>query len=155
MKPFAKITIYEIIPRLNILLTLSAVILGIYFSYNLMRPYQPLGLSNTNFKTILAELKDKESPAKAAENFVFQEEIFKKGRLFSQSGAKKTLPVKKGFILLGISVGKKNLAMLRDEGANKDYYCSEGDKIGNFTVKQILKDRVILDSGVNTLEITR
>ena len=60
------------------------------------------------------------------------------------------------FQLLGlISAGEKTAAMIRDLSEKKDYYCLGGEKIGSYIVKEILKDRVILESEGKTLEITK
>jgi len=60
------------------------------------------------------------------------------------------------FELLGlVSVGDKTAAMIRDVHENKDYYCLGGEQIGAFKVKHILKDKVILQSESQTLELYR
>jgi type II secretory pathway component PulC len=151
MKIFNKDNIYDLVPKVNIVLALCAVLLAIYLIFNLTHPYridrklkmQPLEIMNRNQAVILAE------------GAVFKEDLFKAKSLFNQSGLKKTAESRKEFILLGVSVGDKNLAVLKDTRGNKDYYCAEGDMIGDYRVKQIFKDKVILESGGNILEINR
>ena len=142
-----------IIPKINLLLSLSVVVLGIYLSLNLSRPYSGVSLGSRGFKTQPLELMGKESSVILQATPGFSEEIFKRKQLFNQSGKKNPALKKRTLILLGVSVGDKNLAMIRNTEDNKDYYCTQGDKIGDFRVKQILKDKVILESESGTLEI--
>ena len=86
---------------------------------------------------------------------MFKEELFKNRRLFSASFAGKVQEKESVFILLGVSMGTKNLAMIRDQAENKNYYCALGDNIGSFKVKQILRDKVILESADTTLELIK
>jgi type II secretory pathway component PulC len=138
------------VPKINILLSLGVIILAVYLALTLLKPYNPRTVSGGNIKLEMLALK---SSAPAKEIPIFEEGIFKKKQLFSQSLQKKTEEKKIELMLLGVSVGDKNLAMIRDITANKDYYCVEGDRIGNFQVKQIFKDKVILESEGKTLEI--
>ena len=133
------------IKKLNILLTISAIILIVLLSLKMLKPNQIISLSAKNFKIKPLAFTNNESIIlKGAASF--DEKIFKR-QLFSQSGKKKIGKEKQEFLLLGVSVGQKKLAMIRDTRENKDYYCAEGDIIVGFKVKQILKDKVILESG--------
>ena len=115
-----------------------------------LRPYRPIPLSGGDIRLqplkLTSDVLTKGIPA-------FEENIFKKKHLFSQSAKKKAEEKKPEFILLGVSVGDKNLAMIRDVNGNKDYYCLEGESIGNFRVKQVFKNKVILESEGKILEI--
>jgi type II secretory pathway component PulC len=75
--------------------------------------------------------------------------------LFSASGKKTVSQDTKSIVLVGVSMGEKKLAIIRNTKTNKDYYCTEGDIAGDYTIKQILKDKVILESEGNTLELIR
>jgi type II secretory pathway component PulC len=85
----------------------------------------------------------------------FSVDSFKKSELFRSSGRKTTVQDTKSFVLLGVSMGDKKLAILQDTKAKKDYYCTEGDIVGEYTVKAISRDKVVLEYEGNTLEITR
>ena len=143
------------VPKVNISLSLSIIVLAVYFAIVQMQPYPSVALSNRNLKSEASRLINKESSAMLKGTYTFDEKIFKKKSLFSQPVKKKAEEKKQVFILLGVSVGDKNLAMIRDVTENRDYYCVEGDRIGSFKVKQILKDRVILESEGKTLEISQ
>jgi len=141
------------IKKLNILLTLSALILIVFLSLKMLKPNQTIPLNAKDFKIKPFALTNNESIIfKGAA--AFDEEIFKR-RIFGQSAKKKTEKEKQEFLLLGVSVGQKKLAMIRDTRENKDYYCAEGDIIVGFKVKQILKDKVILESDSRTIEISQ
>lgn len=57
------------------------------------------------------------------------------------------------FVLMGVSLGNKRLAMLRDR-QNRWFYCTQGQKLGDYTVKQIERRRVVLEKGSSTVEVT-
>jgi len=143
------------IKKLNILLTLSALILAAFLFLKILKPYQIISLNAKDFKIKPVALTNNESiilPGAGA----FDEGVFKR-QLFSQSGKKKAEKEKQEFLLLGVSVGRKKLAMIRDTKENKDYYCAEGDIIMGARVKQIFKDKVTLESdgGIITIEISQ
>ena len=141
------------IKKLNILLTLSAIILIAFLSLKMLKPSQAISLNAKNFKIKPFALINNESIISNSAA-PFDEEIFKR-QIFGQSAKKKTGKEKQEFLLLGVSVGQKKLAMIRDTRENKDYYCAEGDIIVGFRVKQIFKDRVILESDSRTIEISQ
>lgn len=152
MITFEKNSQYSLISGMNLLLAFSAAALIIFIFSNLKDKHRPAPLARAAFKQLgLSDNTPLFSLGKAAN---FNDEIFKRKQLFNAL-SKKTGQEKSGFVLLGISVGNKNLAMIRNNAENKDYYCSEGDIVGDFTVKQILKDRVVLETQGNTLVITQ
>lgn len=152
MKSLSKYNFYRFIPAINIILSLSAGVLIIFVLLHLKRPYYPVSAQNWDKQIkITAEeqvLIPPEIPG-------FDEEIFKRKQLFNLALRKNKPQEKKEFTLLGISIGSKNIAMLKDTRENKDYYCREGDKIGAFNIKQILKDKVILESEGSILVISQ
>ena len=86
----------------------------------------------------------------------FQEELFKSMALFTAQINKPIRQNEAEFeLLVLISVGDNTAAMIKDVRGNKEYYCLGGEKIGNFMVKSILKDRVVLESPNQTLELSR
>jgi type II secretory pathway component PulC len=141
--------------RINIFLSLAAIALVGYLALIRMQPYSPAPLSEKRFKLAASGLINKEPNALLKGNYAFETKIFKARQLFGQTPDGKPVSQKKAFVLLGISMGNRNLAMIRDTAQNRDYYCIEGDRVGAFKVKQILKDKVILESEGNTLEITQ
>ena len=143
----------NLVYKINVLLSLSAVALVAYLALVRLQPYCPVLLSERTLKLEVPGLISKESSAMLKGAYAFDEKIFKKRQLFSQSVTKKAEEKKIEFILLGVSVGDKNLAMLRDVTAKQDYYCVAGDRIGVFKVKEIFKDKVILESEGKMLEI--
>ena len=149
MKILNKKNIYELVPKLNLLLTISAVIMAIYLFLNLTRPYKVT--RDLRMKQIDLTAMNSLSRSKA---FVFDEQLFKSKQLFNEASMKSQKP-KGGFVVLGVSIGEKNLAVIKDTGANKNYYCSEGESVGEYKVKQITKDKVVLESDGNILEINR
>lgn len=147
MKTLSKESIYRIIPALNLVLCFSVLGLVLY----LMHTWKHQSLPHSQrFEAALIEplIKLREPP-------VFKEWIFKNRQLFSTTPVAKAQGARSAYILLGVSIGSKNMAMIRDQAQNKNYYCAPGDSIGPFKVKQILKDKVILESVDNTLELTK
>ena len=145
--------IFAIISKLNILLTLSAVILVGFLSLKMLKPDQVISFDAKNFK-IKPFVFTNNEPAILKGAAAFDEGVFKR-QIFGQSAKKKTGKEKQQFLLLGVSLGQKKLAMIRDTKENKDYYCAEGDIIVGFKVKQIFKDKVILESDSRTIEISQ
>ena len=144
---------FDLLPKINILLILSAALLtaGLYSSIS--RTYD---LSNVRSKNKIKRPLELTVPAVAPGAVpLFDQNLFKRKHLFGQAGTKKTETERSQFKLLGISMGKKNIAVIQDIRANKSYYCSEGDAINDFKVQEILKDKVILVSDIGILEINR
>jgi len=141
------------IKKLNILLTLSAIILIAFLTLKMLKPGQTISLNAKDFKIKPFAFTNNESIISNG-SAVFDEEVFKR-QIFGQSAKKKIGKEKQEFLLLGVSVGQKKLAMIRDTRENKDYYCAEGDIIVGFRVKQIFKDKVILESESRTIEISQ
>ncbi|MCX5707740.1 MAG: hypothetical protein NTY14_01960 [Candidatus Omnitrophica bacterium] len=154
MKALNKDTFFNLVPKLNVLLIITAGLLtaGLYSSIN--RTYDS---TNVPTKSKLARPLELMVKSQASDSVpLFQEDIFRKKPLFNLGTAKKPAAEKKVFVLLGVSIGKKNIAVIRDSKSNKDYYCSVGDPVADYQVKEILKDKVILESSSNeTLEISR
>lgn len=147
MKILNRESLWRVIPTLNLMLCVSVLGLVFYLLSIWKHLYQP---RTQKFEAAVIEpsIRLREAP-------VFKEGFFKIRQLFNTSAAGKQKEKKSAFILLGVSLGKKNLAMIRDTAENKNYYCVRGDSIGSFKVKQILKDKVLLESADNTLELTK
>lgn len=154
MKILNKDVFFSLVPKLNILLILCAALLTVKLYSSINRTYDS---SNIQSKRKIAKplelMMGKETISEQAP--LFQEDIFKKKELFNLATNKNLTPEKRSFVLLGVSSGKKNIAVIKDTKDNKDYYCSEGDLIGDFQVKEIFKDKVVLKSIDGLLEITR
>ncbi|MCX5701714.1 MAG: hypothetical protein NTW64_01885 [Candidatus Omnitrophica bacterium] len=136
----------RVLTKLNTLQLFSAGILVIYLFLNIKNTYHPqmqaLRHREIKFPQLLPEVS------------LARQELFKSKPLFKIYVNKSQLREKENFILLGVSVGKKNLAMIRDTVGNKDYYCTEGDSVADFKVKSILSDKVILESDKDSLILT-
>ena len=142
-------SIYGIIPKLNILLVISGLIMGFYLFISMNRPYHIGSLADKQVSVQMVEtIKTLNSPA-------FSEDVFKKTELFRRAGKKGAAQDTKSLVLLGVSMGAKKLALIKDTRANKDYYCTEGDIAGGYKVISIQKDKVTLEYEGSTLEITR
>jgi len=141
---------YDIIPTLNGLLIVSGFVLGAYLIFAMSRPYQVGSLAG---KSVSAVQPDASKLFAAAPQF--SPDAFQKSRLFNSSGAKASGQQAKSFTMLGVSMGEKKLAILRDTKTNKDYYCTEGDIVADYTVKEISRDKVVLEFDGGLLEITR
>ena len=144
--------IYDVIPKVNVGLIISGFMLGGYLLFSMSRPYQvgTLGdkqLNLQSFDSVVKKTMDAVPP--------FNKGIFKNSELFSSFGKKAASQGTRNLVLLGVSMGQKKLAIIRDTKANKDYYCTEDDIAGEYKIKEIYKDKVILEYDGNTLEITR
>ena len=145
MKTISKEKIYGLIPKINIILILTAVGMGIYLAMLLSTPYKVSFSSDAAPEYKFAQIQQP--------SYAFQEDIFKENKLFG--GKKKAGIGKKSLLLIGVSLGRKNIAIIRNPNDNKDYYCSEGDAVGEYIVKLISKDKVVIEGEGNTLELTR
>jgi hypothetical protein len=142
---------YAIIPKINVALIISGFLLGGYLLTVMSRPYQVGSLDERSVK-----IQPADGAAKPAAGVPqFSADAFKKSELFKSSGKKAPAQDTKSFVLLGVSMGEKKLAILRDTKTNKDYYCTEGDIVAEYTVKEIFRDKIVLEYEGNTLEITR
>lgn len=152
----SKYNFNRIIPAINITLSCSAVILVIIVLFSLRKPdYSAYSKGNARILE-QTEINVGAKPEKELiETADFSEEIFKRKQLFNFSKIKNKEARNQDFILLGLSIGDKNIAMIKDIKENKDYYCKEGDKIGIYNIKRILKDKVILESENNVLVISQ
>ena len=146
----------KIIPAVIIALSCSAVVLIFIVLFNLGKPHS---LILNKGKAELSEQAEISGEVKPAKDFAaisdFNEEIFKRKQLFNFSKLKNKTAKDQEFILLGVSIGEKNIAMIKDTKDNKDYYCKEGDKIGNYNIRQIEKDKVTLESNGNIMVISQ
>ena len=158
MKFLNRENIFVMINKINFLLTVSVIILVVFLCINLLSAQQPFTFNYRDIKN-KSELID--PVMKLDEIPVFQESIFKRGSMFTGSLSQPLLEHKLqqeevGIELLGlVSVGDKTAAMIRDIREKKNYYCVGGEEIGGFKVKQVLKDKVILESEGKMLELSR
>lgn len=155
MRELNKNNFLKILPAINIALSCSAVVLVFVIFFNMKRQYYPdLAAARTLISGQIG-ITGLENAKTFPPLPAFNDNIFKRKNLFNFSKRKSKEPEKREFILLGASVGEKNIAMIKDTRENKDYYCREGDKIGSFIVKQIVKDKVVLESEGNILLISQ
>lgn len=150
---FSRASLVKLLPAANLSLAASAVLLTGYFFMSLGQPnyFMPLEemrAKQQHHKTV-ARSESVELPA-------FSDEVFRKKALFpvSETPRQAVIPEHE-FVLLGVSLGEKSLAMIRDTKTNQDYYCGPGDSIGPFKVVHITKHKVILDSGSEVVEINQ
>jgi len=150
-----ELTMLKILPKINLLLIIFVVILIVYLGVCFLQPSRAFKL-DAQSPNIQARQYSGNKDAAAKKMAVLDEGIFTKRSLFSPLLENKQ-PQEKGiFELAGlVSVEGKYAAMLKDVKTKKSYYCLVGDTVGIYTVKQISKDRVILESGGKTLEITK
>ncbi len=143
--------LYTVIPKINAALIISGFVLGGYLLMAMSRPYQVGSLADKP-----AAIQPFDAAAQPLAGLPqFSIDAFKKSQLFRSSGKKTAVQDTKSFTLLGVSVGEKKLAILRDTKANKDYYCTEGDIVGDYAVKEISREKVVLEYEGEILEITR
>lgn len=154
MKQLSLYYVVDALPKANFILFFSAAILAVNLLMGLNRSHEQHFLGAVTVAPQI-EFRAKELAKGIQQAPVFDDELFKRAHLFNYSGKKVKGPGVKAFVLLGVSLGDKRLAMIKDAQDNKEYYCKEGDSIGVFKVKQILKDKVILESGEKTLEINQ
>lgn len=144
-------SVYDVISKLNILLVITGLALGGYLTFSMTRPYRvgSFGQKQVSVQSLDAVAKSLSGLPQ------YDPDAFKKSGLFSSVGKKTVPPETKSLVLLGVSMGEKKLAIIRNSKTNKDYYCTEGDVAGDYTIKQIFKDKVVLEYEGSTLEITR
>ncbi|MFC1658451.1 hypothetical protein ACFL1D_03575 [Candidatus Omnitrophota bacterium] len=150
MRALNKERFFNILPRLNLVLLCLMVLLVVYIFLDVLLPRRPL-----IFKAALAEDEPELINRQLVKNLpAFQEAAFRQRSLFGSLLEKQPQEPEAGFALLGIiSSGEKKAAMIRDIRENKDYSCMGGENIAGFTVKEIGKDSVILESPEEKLEL--
>lgn len=152
-------TITGIVEKINWVLFVSACGLAVYLTLSMARPYYPLKFQRTPYSLGLLESENKKDTQKMGVSH-FDETLFYTRNLF-QYAEKEELERKEqgmpvSFELLGTAVvGESKTAVLKDVKGEREYYCMEGDVIGNFKVQKIMSDRVILESQGTITEVTR
>lgn len=89
----------------------------------------------------------------------FRLELFRQKKLFdcqdSSGENRPERPPQEALLLLGVSLGERRLAVIRDEAQRREYYVAEGDWAAGFQVETIEKDRVVLKAKGKTLELVK
>ena len=154
MKILNKDVFFSLLPKLNLILILCAALLTVKLYSNINKIYDASNIQlKRKIPAPLELMLGKETILDTVP--LFQGDLLKKKELFKLATVKNLDLEKKTFQLLGVSMGQKNIAVIKDDKINKNYYCSEGESIGDFKVKKISKDKVILESRSGILEITR
>lgn len=146
MTKYASNVFFTLLPKLNMLLGLAACVLALYLVRLLTQPFNPEALGINLREVKLHALSRANQQVPALKGISFEESAFSKKEIFNNPALWKGELAQKKFILLGVSVGVKKLAMIRNPVDGKEHYCAEGDRIGDFTVKMISKEKVILES---------
>ena len=144
---------FNILPRINLALFILSIILAIFLLGNIIRSYQTIRLNKDDFARGEKELGESRVTS-LMKLPAFDKNVFTQSSLFNAPG--KEAPSVSGLEveLLGIvSVGAEHAATIRDKKDNVEYYCLGGEVIGDFTVKEVFKDKVILESEDKTLEL--
>ena len=148
-----------IVEKMNWVLFVSMCGFALYLLVNMLNPYRPQEFRDTGHTLGLFE--DENGKYLQRMNVSkFDENLFLSRNLFHYTTIKERGNDKeqetKSFELLGvITVGKNKAAVLKDVNDKKEYYCMEGDIIGQFKVQSITKDKVILESQGTTVEVYR
>lgn len=137
---------------LRLLLTGSAVFLALYFLADATRSHTIVP-SEKRRRTEDRSDPAARDPLKAVQGFSL--ELFKTKPLFPGNAEAVAAQPPHTFILLGVSTGDKTLASLKDTVTGKIYYFSQGDDVEGFRVTSITDNKVSLDNGRETVEITR
>jgi len=151
MRSFVKNGVHALVPGLNMLLIVTGAILTYYMCFTIFRTYGPVEVRRAK----PLELTEEQLSGRTGPLPAYQEELFKKKFLFNQPVTKRPQFEGRAFVLVGVSAGEKMLAVIKDTKANKSYYCSVGEMVGDFKVKQITKEKVVLESEDGLLEIGR
>ncbi|MFA6217009.1 MAG: hypothetical protein WDL87_05085 [Candidatus Omnitrophota bacterium] len=157
MKFLSKNTIFVLLSKINLVLVCCMIALVFSIAFTSLRPYRPfVGLASRVSK--LSGVLDAARNSFASREIpVFNENVFKQRQLFNSVAGQKQLAQENAvFEFLGfVNAGEKSAAMLLDTQNKKKYYCLVGDMIGAYRVKDISRDRVVLESEGKILEITR
>jgi type II secretory pathway component PulC len=156
MKLLSKNTIFVLLPKINFILACSMIVLVFSIAFTSLRPYRPfIGLASRVSK-LSGALDIVKSSYVSKDIPVFNENVFKQRQLFSPAVEQKTAQENAIFEFLGfVNAGEKSAVMILDTQNKKKYYCLVGDMIGGYRVKEISRDRVILESEGKQMEITR
>lgn len=139
----------------NIALLLSALLLTAYQVTILLRPHSLREISS-KIRQGKPDILFGEIPSLPKGLPGFDESLFREKVLFPREAPAVVVEDKKGtLILLGVSLGEKKIAIIRDSSQNKNYYCSPGGAVGDYRVKEIYKGRVVLESPRGALELTQ
>ncbi|MGE5308012.1 MAG: hypothetical protein ACM3OC_02910 [Deltaproteobacteria bacterium] len=145
------------IPSFTVFFCVTAVALLLCLVYVLCVPYDhSIGRAGAH-----GPLPGEPLPAaEQAEHAPVREEFFVQKKLFEGQRAPSGKPAANtqggaSLVLLGVSLGDKKVAVIRNESDKKDYYVSEGETMSGFQVRSIDKNKVVLDSGGKTVELAK
>jgi type II secretory pathway component PulC len=144
-----KVLFFNVVPKINVVLILSVFVLGGYLLVLMSRPYQ-ISVPGKSSRNVLWK-----TDAILNKLPVLDVAALGQHPLFVSAGKKSVGQENKVMLLLGVALGDKKSAMIRDVKANKDYYCAEGDMVGAYQVKEITKDKVVLEYDGSIVEIAR
>lgn len=145
------------IPVMTVFLVCTAAVISAALVSSLVVPYQRPVRGNDQRAAVEEFLPSGNGRKKSR----FKTTVFDQKKLFDYkqsavTGAGQERRISGSpLILLGVSFGERKLAVLRDEAGRQDYYVSEGESAAGFEVRSIEKDKVILQSGATTLELTK
>lgn len=149
---------------LYFLLVVGVILSILFLALKLHEYYQTNSDSTYNKLSYSSSQLQKEfryKPKLDIKNVSYYEKLFKSKNLFKVLGKKKApLPQKKieveidlekelsKFELLGIvSSGGRSQALIKNMESGKTFYCSGGERLNGFVVKEVLADKVILKQG--------
>jgi len=147
----------------NKVLAVLVTIAFIYLTADFI--FHRLDVSQIIKKVAKANVRDfKEVPPPQTQPFLYYLEMVQRRDIFApvrfktlenpDDEAKKALAAQvKNYKLVGISWGESPQVIIEDGKDNKTYFLKAGDTIGQFKVNSILKDKVILESDGQKLEL--
>lgn len=149
---------------LYFLLLTGVVVSAAFFALILYKYYQRDSVIVSDEISYLSEQLQEDFRPNLASNIKslsFYENLFKSKKIFKVLGKEETSFQQRGvelqislekefskFELLGIvSSGGRSQALIKDNTSGRTFYCSGGEKIDGFIVKEVLSDKVILERG--------
>lgn len=151
----------EKITLLNRSLLILIIILGSYLILDFANGVSYRFLSENPEGEPVKGAMHSPSDIKPERSFSYYERIFKTRNPFMSSPKEVKRPEKSlkerasDLILLGIisAPGKFPQAVIKNKRTNKSYECKKGEKIEGLRIKEICEDKVILELGIETLEL--
>lgn len=141
----------DMLGRLNLALTASAVVLAGYLVVRISTPFVITPSLESGERLNRAGSMRSESRAFPQ----FSADLFKQRSLFPSKTARQTTQPGHNFVFLGVSTGDKVLASVRDTVTQKVYYFAPGDEFEGLRVIDITSTKVTLEVDGKTVEIPR
>ena len=129
------------------------LLVGMFFLLSRVVRSEPLLPSLPPLAVMPAAVTQAYAPLDDYLDTVSARDIFLPASAATPAGTQPAEGAARDLILSGIYMGQQPQAIIQDKTSGKVYFLGEGDRVGGYTVKRILADKVILQRGTRELEL--